>query len=187
MAENTEKHAGDGAGSGRRGGKRRARGWITALALIGLGAAGGAFTTVAIDADAHGGWRHAMGGFRHHGYDRATDPTHVIERLQHKSAWALGSVDATDEQIERVDEILASTVNDVFPLRAEHDAHRRDLIAELARPQIDRAALEQVRAAELALAEQATTRLLDATVAISEVLEPEQRQQLVGRFLAHRH
>lgn len=187
MTGNTEKHVGEDTGTGRGGAKRRARGWITALALIGLGAAGGAFTVVAIDADAHGGWRHSMGGFGHHGYHRAIDPGQVIERLQHKSAWALGSVDATDEQIERIDKILASTVNDVFPLRAEHEAHRRDLIAELARPQVDRAALERVRTEELALVEEATARLLDATVSISEVLDPAQRQQLLERFLSHRH
>ena len=184
MTESKQRPKEMDAGSGRHGGKRRARGWIVALALIGLGAVGGALTTVAVDADAHGGWRH---GFRHHGHHRATDPTQVTEKLQHMSAWALGSVDATEDQRARVDAILASAVNDVFPLRAEHEAHHRDLIAELARPQIDRAALERVRAAELALAEKATIRLLDATVAIAEVLEPEQRQRLVERFAKHRH
>ena len=184
MKENTQRHADEDAGAGRHGGKRRVRGWIVALALIGLGAVGGALTTVAVDADAHGGWRH---GFRHHGHHRTTDPTQVTEKLQHMSAWTLGSVDATEDQRERVDAILASAVNDVFPLRAEHEAHHRDLIAELARPQIDRAGLERVRAAELALAEKATVRLLDATVAIAEVLEPEQRQRLVERFAKHRH
>ena len=103
------------------------------------------------------------------------------------SARVLGRVDATEEQRERVDAILAEAVSDLFPLRAEHHAHRRDLIAELARPQIERAGLERIRAAELALAEKATTRLLDAVVAVAEVLDPEQRQQIVDRFAEHRH
>ena len=93
----------------------------------------------------------------------------------------------TDEQRDRIDAILASTVNDIFPLRDEHFAHHRDLIAELARPQVDPAGLERVRAAELALVEKATDRLLDATVAIAEVLEPEQRQQLLERYAEHGH
>ena len=189
---NMDESSGSGrsAGSDRRGGARRMRGWIAGLALLGLGAVGGALTTIAVDADAHGGWRHAMGGFRHHGFGhgRAIDPAHVTERLQHASAWALGSVDATDEQRERIDAILAGAVDDVFPLRTEHRAHRRDLIAELARPQLDRAALERIRIAELALAEKATARLLDSVVAASEVLDPEQRQGLVERFAKrHRH
>ena len=185
---NTERNVDEGAGPGRRGGARRVRGWIAALALLGLGAAGGALTTIAVDADAHGGWRHAMGGFRHHGFGhgRAIDPAHVTERLQHASAWALGSVDATDEQREHIDAILAKAVDDVFPLRAEHRAHRRDLIAELARPQLDRGALERIRTAELALADKATARLLEAVVAAAEVLDPEQRQGLVERFAKRR-
>ena len=190
VEQDTDRNMDEGAGLGRSAGSRRARGWIAALALLVLGAVGGALTTLAVDADAHGGWRHAMGGFRHHGlgHGRAIDAAHVTERLQHASAWALGSVDATDEQRERIDAILAGTVDDIFPLRAEHKTHRRDLIAELARPQLDRAALERIRAAELALAEEATARLLDAVVAAAEVLDPEQRQGLVERFAGrHRH
>ena len=99
----------------------------------------------------------------------------------------LGSVDATEEQRERIDAILAGAVDDIFPMRDEHQAHRRDLMAELARPQIDRTGLERVRTAELALADKATARLLDAAVAVAEVLDPEQRQQLVERFARHRH
>ena len=186
---NGERNMDEDAGSGRRGGARRARGWIAALALLALGAVGGAAVTVAVDADAHG-WRHAMGGFRHHGFGhgREIDPARVTERLQHASAWVLGSVDATDEQRERIDAILAGAVDDVFPLRTEHWEHRRDLIAELARPQLDRDALERIRTAELALAEKATARLLDAVVSAAEVLDPEQRQELVERFAKrHRH
>ena len=182
--------SGRGAGSDQRGGARRARRWIAGLALLALGAVGGALTTIAVDADAHGGWRQAMGGFRHHGlgHGRAIDPARVTERLQHASAWALGRVDATDEQRERIDAILAEAVDDVFPLRAEHLAHRRDLIAELARPQLDRAALEEIRTEELALAEKATARFLDTVVAVAEVLDTEQRQQLVERLARkHRH
>ena len=183
MTENTQRHAETDTGSGRNDGKRRARGWIMAVMLLGLGAAGGALTTVALDAGAHGGWG---GGHRMFRHGHATDPAQAIERVQHASAWALGSVDATDEQREQVDAILAGAVNDLFPLRAEHRAGRRDLIAELSRPEIDRSRLEQIRTEQLALADKATARLLDATVAVSEVLDPEQRQQLVAKLAKRR-
>ena len=182
MTQSNQRDAGKDAGAGRHGGRRRTRGWIMGLALLGLGAAGGALATIAVDAGAHGGWGH---GFGHHRHE--TDAAHVTERLQHVSAWVLDKVDATNEQKERIDAILAGAVNDIVPLRVEHDVYKRDLMVELARPEIDRAALERVRTAELALAEQATARLLDATVAIAEVLEPEQRQQLVERFEKGRH
>ena len=168
-------------------GRSRRRQWMLALALVGLGAIGGTLATVSMDAGAHGGWRHAMGEFRHHGRGHATSPERAIERLQHASAWALGSVDATDEQRERIDAILASTVEDIFPIRSEYKTHRRDLIAELARPEVDRTALERVRTAMLAQADKTTTRMLDSVIAIAEVLDPEQRQQLVKRLSGRWH
>ena len=183
MTETRRQQAQKDPGSDRHGGKRRVRGWVMALALLGLGGVGGALTTIAVDAVAHDGWHH---GFRMHGHRHAANAAEAIGRVQHFSAWALDSVDATDEQRDRVDEILAGAVNDIFPMHAEHHEHRRDLIAELARPQIDRDGLERVRTAELALAEKATVRMLDATVAIAEVLDPEQRQQLVERFVERR-
>ena len=183
MTDDTQRRSETGFGAGHHGSGRRVRGWVMAAMLIGLGAAGGALTTIAVDAGAHGGWHDR---FRMHRHGHADGAEHATERLQRVSAWALGSVDATGEQRDRIDAILAGAVNDIFPLRDEHRAHRRDLIAELARPQVDRTELERIRAAELALAETATARLLDATVAIAQVLSPEQRQQLVERFAEHR-
>ena len=184
MTESMQRDVGRDGGSGPHGRQHRGRKWIMALVLIGLGAAGGVLAMNAMDAEAHGGWRHE---FRHHWHGHAMDVTRATERLQHVSAWALGSVDATEEQRERIDAILAGVVEDIFPLRHEHRAHRRDLIAELARPQIDRAELERVRTAELALAEQATARMLDAAVEIAAVLDSEQRQRLVERFAERTH
>ena len=185
MTQGTHEHVGNDTGSFRApDGRRRLKGWVAAVALLGLGAAGGALGTIATGAGAHDGWGH---GFRAHGYHRSLDADRVIERLQRASAWTLGAVDATQEQRERIDAILAETVNDVFPLRAEHHAHWRDLIAELARPRMDREGLERVRAAELALAEQATARILDAAVEIGGVLDPQQRQRLVGKLAEHVH
>ena len=185
-AHDADRHSGENAGPIRSRGPIRARSWVLALALIGLGAIGGGLATVSMDAGAHGGWRD--GGWRHgHRHGHMDDPEKAIERLQHGSAHVLGRVDATDEQRERVDAILAETVNDIFPLRKEFREHRRDLIAELARPEVDRAALEQIRAAKLAIADTVSARMLDSVVAIAEVLDPEQRQQLVERLSRRWH
>lgn len=184
MTQGTGREKDTDSGTNRHGGKGRARKWVVAVALVTLGAGGGALATIAVDAGAHSGWRH---GSWMHGRDHMATPERAVERVQRVSAWALGSVDATDEQRERIDAILASAVDDLFPLRDEHRAHHRDLIAELARPQVDSAGLERIRAAELALVEKASGRLVDATVAIAEVLDPEQRRQLVERFADHVH
>ena len=157
--------------------------WILALAFVGVGAVVGSLATAMTDAGAYGGWRHGHGMFGH----RPDSAAEAIERVQYVSAWVLGSVDATDEQRERVDAILADAVADIFPLHAEHHDHESDWIAELTRPSIDPAGLERVRAAELALAERATTRALEATIAIAEVLDPDQRHQIVSRFVDRWH
>ena len=184
MTQGTGWEMDTGNGTDRHGGKRRARRWVVAVALVVLGAGGGALTTIAVDAGAHGGWHH---GSWMHGRGHMATAELAIDRVQRVSAWALGSVDATDEQRERIDAILASAVDDLFPLRDEHRAHHRDLIVELARPQVDPAGLERIRAAELALVEKASGRLVDATVAIAEVLDPEQRRQLVERLAERGH
>ena len=184
MTESTKRRKDVEDGSGRHGGGRRARRWVVAAALVALGAGGGALTTIAVDAGAHGVWHH---GSWMHGRGDGAGPERAIERMQHISAWALGSVDATDEQRERIDTILAAAANDLLPIRDQHHAHHHDLIAELSRPQVDRAGLERIRSAEITLVEEASARLVDATVAIAEVLNPEQRQQLLAKLGNHRH
>ena len=183
MTQGTQTQAENGTGSCRQRGYRRARTWIMALALLGIGGVGGMLATVATGAGAHGGWRHGH-GMHGHGPETAA---RAIERVQHVSARVLGTVDATDDQRERIDAIVAAAVTDIFPLHAEHRDHRSDWIAELTRPAIDRNGLERVRAAELALAQRASTRALDATVAIAQVLDADQRQRLVGKFADRWH
>ena len=185
MTQETRRQAENGTGAGRTSGNRRARSWIMALALalVGVGAVGGSLVTMVTDAGAHGGGRHGRGMYGH-GPETAAQ---AIERVQHVSARVLGAVDATDDQRERIDAIVDAAVTDIFALHTEHRDHRSDWIAELTRPAIDRNALERVRAAELALAEQASTRALDATVAIAQVLDADQRQRLVGKFADRWH
>jgi Spy/CpxP family protein refolding chaperone len=184
MTQSTQREKDTENGTNRHGGKRRARGWVVGAALVALGAAGGALTTIAVDTVAHDGWH---SGLRMHERGYAKSPERAIARVQRVSAWALGSVDATDEQRERIDTILAAAANDLLPIRDQHHAHHHDLIAELSRPQVDRAGLERIRSAEIALVEKASARLVDATVAIAEVLDPEQRQQLLAKLENHRH
>jgi Spy/CpxP family protein refolding chaperone len=183
MTQETRRQAENGTGAGRTSGNRRARSWIMALALVGVGAVGGSLVTMVTDAGAHGGWRHGRGMYGH-GPETAAQ---AIERVQHVSARVLGAVDATDDQRERIDAIVAAAVTDLFALHTEHRDHRSDWIAELTRPAVDRNALERVRTAELALAELASTRALDATVAIAQVLDADQRQRLVGKFADRWH
>ena len=97
--------------------------------------------------------------------------------------WALRSVDASEDQQRRVSGILRG------PGRGDQDegppSRNREAFARpLGGATVDRAALEEVRKAELALAEEASQLLVKTLADAAEVLTPEQRRQLLE--YAHR-
>ena len=59
------------------------------------------------------------------------------------------------------------------------------MVAELAKPQIDRAAIERLRQDGLALADEASKIAIDGVADVGDVLTPEQRKDLIdlGRRL----
>ena len=158
---------------------RRVRLTLGALALVAVGAVLGAGATA--QAARMGGWH----GFGHHGGYAKTEEQ-VRERAADKAAWVLGRIDASPEQETRINDIVASLVGDLYPLRGEHREYRRQLITELARPQVDAQALERIRADGMALANSASKTLVNAVVDVTEVLSVEQRQELAAMVARHR-
>src|SRR5262249_23201156 len=128
----------------------------------------------------HGHW----GGHGRFGLD-SMSPEAAREHLQVAAKWALRDIDATPEQQEKVNAIVGGAVDDLFALRERHQANRAAFHEELTAAKIDRAALEETRKAEIALADEASRRLVQAVADLSEVLTPEQRQALVEKL--HRH
>jgi periplasmic protein CpxP/Spy len=129
-----------------------------------------------------GGFHH---GFGRHGF-RNMSPEAAKEHLQVAAKWALRDVDASDEQQERVTAIAAGTVDDLFRLRDRHQENRQAFHAQLGGVTVDRAALEKIRESEMALADEASKRLVRAVADIAEVLTPEQRQALMEKH-SRRH
>lgn len=167
-------------GEGRKHGLgRRARLTLAALTLVGVGAALGAGATA--QASRMGGWN-AMG----HSWGGAATEEQARERALDKAAWMLGRLDASDEQQSRIDDIVTTLVGELYALRGEHRENRRELIAELARPQVNREALEKLRADEMALADSASKSVLKAVTDATEVLNQEQREQLAAMIGRHR-
>jgi Spy/CpxP family protein refolding chaperone len=150
--------------------------------------AGGALVTVlaarpiAAAIQGAGGLHRAWGG--HRGF-HAMSPEAAKEHLQVATKWALRDIDASEEQQDRVNAIAAGAVDDLFRLRQQHQANRDAFHAQLGGATVDRAALEEVRKSEIALADEASKRLVRALADVADVLTPEQRQALMDRF--HRH
>lgn len=124
-----------------------------------------------------GGW-HGLGGrFGHH----RMSPAAIQEHLQVGVKWALRDVGASDDQQARVSAILGAAVTDLQRLKETHVENRDAFRAALAGPAVDRDALERIRKAELALAEDASRRVVQALADAAEALTPEQRAALAAR------
>jgi Spy/CpxP family protein refolding chaperone len=137
---------------------------------------------IAAAIEGRGGWHgmHRMCG-GHRGL-HSMSPGAAKEHLGVATKWALRDIDASEEQQERVSAIAAGAVDDLFRLRERHQANREAFHAQLKGAAIDRAALEQVRQSEMALADEASKRLVQALADVGDVLTPEQRQALMERF-----
>ena len=122
----------------------------------------------------HGPWRAHWG---HH----AMNPEAAKEHLEIASKCMLREVDASPAQHEQVNKILGGAVDDLFQLRQKHQGNRDAFAAQLGGASIDRAALEEMRKSEMAVADEASKRFVQALADVADVLTPEQRQALVER------
>ena len=126
----------------------------------------------------HRPWaRHGAGHWGHEGMS----PEAAKEHLQVATKWALRDIDASQEQQDRVNAIVAGAVDDLFRLKQKHQEDHAAFAAQLGAATVDRAALEEIRKSEMALADEASKRLVQALADVSEVLTPEQRQALIAR------
>lgn len=124
----------------------------------------------------HGRWSHGEGG-----------PEAMREHVQVGVKWALRSVDASEEQQQRVSAILAAGLQEATKLKERHRQNREAFAAGLAGAAVDRAALEEARKAELALAEEASHVLVKTLADAAEVLTADQRQALLEHAHRFRH
>lgn len=158
----------------------RRHGIVKKLLAVAVGVsvlAGAAYITIGhafpAGSAAHGGHGAMFASF---------DPATASKRIDALVSFALADIDGTAEQKARIAEIAKGALGDLLPLRAEHKAARAKALALLSAPTIDRAAIEQLRAAELALAETASKRLTQAIADAAETLQPAQRAQLAAKI-----
>lgn len=155
-----------------RGGRRR---FFSGLALGGvIGALLGGAASAWSNADGPGGWHG-----RRWCHAAAADPAAERERVAFATDWMLQRIEATPEQREQVKGIVAAVLQDLAPLRDQHRQNRDAFLTALAQPAVDRATLDQLRRAELELADQASGRIVAGLADVSGVLTPEQRAKLM--------
>ena len=110
------------------------------------------------------------------------DPESAAKRIDAMVSFALANVDANAEQKAKISEIAKTALTDLMPLRDEHKAARAKAVELLSAATIDRAAIEQVRASELKLAETASKRITQAIADAADTLQPAQRAKLAEKM-----
>lgn len=140
-------------------------GVATALGLAAYGPARG-----------HGCWH--RGGF----LGAALDPATMDRRLDRMLEHLYVEIDATEAQQAAIAPIVKGAIQDLLPVRTRMLEARRQAVTLLSGETIDRGALETLRAEKLALAEQASRRLVQALGDLAEVLTSEQRRELAERI-----
>lgn len=151
------------------------RRWLMAAALAAAAAAG---ASVAGGAPAlpHHGAQHA-----HLPLDPAAMDAHIDQMV------ALCAADASPDQQARVAAIAKAAVADLRPAHTQlREAHAR-AHALLMAPVVDRAALEQLRAAQMQQMDIASRRILLAVEDAADVLTPAQRAAFAGQLWRRMH
>ncbi|HXM83370.1 MAG TPA: Spy/CpxP family protein refolding chaperone [Burkholderiales bacterium] len=139
---------------------------------------GGLLAGIGSKAFAHGG-RHGFGA-------GPIDPAEMNERIERFVKHLAVEARATPDQQEKLAVIAKDAAKELAPLREQAREARRQAIELFSAPNVDRAAIEKLRATQIRLADGASRRLTQALADAAEVLTPEQRKTLAERAARHR-
>jgi Spy/CpxP family protein refolding chaperone len=152
-------------------GRSRFGRWLLLATLLMTAAVTGGIASRAIGQHAYGPF---MGG--------PLDPARVEDRADRMTRHVAIEIDASNEQQEKLRAIVKSAVKDLLPIREKSVLARERAQTLLTGPAIDRAAIEQFRTEQMALADAASRRFAQALGDAAEVLTPEQRRKLHERL-----
>ncbi|HZK99633.1 MAG TPA: Spy/CpxP family protein refolding chaperone [Caulobacteraceae bacterium] len=161
----------DRAPTSRKPARRR---WLLGAALAVAFVAGGVTAPVLMASAQEAGMHGMMGD---HGGMHAMAMAHVNRMLD--------QVGASADQKARIASILHAGFQPMIGLHGRMGETHAALHAILSAPSIDRGALEQLRARDIAEIDQASRTMVQAFADAAEVLRPEQRARLASLIQAH--
>jgi Spy/CpxP family protein refolding chaperone len=156
--------------------RKDGRSWLILPAIALAAALTGAAATSAVS-DYRGG-----PAFPAHFMGNDFDPVRAEERADRMVRHLAIEMDATNEQTDKLRAIVKATVKDLVPLRDKIKSARERARALLTAPTIDRAAIDQLRAEQLANMDAASRRIAQALGDSAEILSVEQRRKLADRL-----
>jgi Spy/CpxP family protein refolding chaperone len=110
--------------------------------------------------------------------ERHMDGAHAGHMLKHLYV----EVDATDAQKAKIEPLVKAAMDDIKPLHEQLGQLHQQVAQQMGAPTIDRAALETTRAQGIALADQASKRLVQLMADVGDTLTPAQRQKLADHL-----
>jgi protein CpxP len=108
------------------------------------------------------------------GVIEAVIDAHADRMIRHLAV----EIDATTEQQDKLRTIVHAAVKDLLPVREKVLAARASARDLLTQQTIDRAAIEKLRADQIAIHDAASRRLVQAVADAAEALTPEQRRKV---------
>lgn len=144
---------------------------VTVASVLALGT----FATVAYSGGQSFEKPHKMGGFM----QSADNPAKFEKKLDKKMKFFAFALDATDEQQAKLKTVIMTLAKDVWPMKEKMRETRQQLQELLMQPEIDRAAIENLRAEKIAMVDTMSKKVTAAIADAGEILEPEQRIKLV--------
>ncbi len=151
------------------------RRWLTGVALAAAFVAGG-ITAPLLAASAQEAGMHAMMG----------GPGGMHARMMAHLDRALDAAGASADQKAKITAILRAGFAPMADMHAGMSATHASLHAILLAPTIDRAALERLRAGQIAKIDAASKTMVNAMADAAEVLTPAQRAKLAAMPMDHR-
>jgi Spy/CpxP family protein refolding chaperone len=125
----------------------------------------------------HGG---GFGGHHGRGFSHIlANPEQAKERAGVATEWLLKTVDGTEEQTQAARRITDRLVDELRPFAERRREVHEAVARELAKPSVDREALERLRQDGIKLADDASRVAVAALGDFADVLKPEQRQELL--------
>jgi Spy/CpxP family protein refolding chaperone len=110
------------------------------------------------------------------------DPARLDEHLERKLKHLYVEIDATEAQRQKLEPIIKQAAKELMPLREKVRDARRQGMALLTAPSIDRGAIEQLRVEQITAADDASKRFVRALADVADVLTPEQRKTVAARM-----
>ena len=113
--------------------------------------------------------------------DDAMDPARTDERVQRMVRHFAVEVDATPAQQEKLTAIAQGAARDLVPVLVKAKGARQRALGLMGAPNVDRDAIEALRAEQIEFMDTASKRLTQAIADAAEVLTPDQRKKLAER------